>query len=75
MGKGPDKRRRRPKKQRESLTEELNRITFETLERLSASDPPTLDEPDAPVFAPLKPRPNLRSGSVAVPEPEPEENH
>jgi hypothetical protein len=37
------------------------------------SDPPVLDEPDAPVRAPLKPRPNLRSGAVAVSEPEPEE--
>ena len=31
------------------------------------------DEPDAPVRAPLKPKPNLRSGAVALPEPEPEE--
>jgi len=31
------------------------------------------DEPDTPVLAPLKPKPNLRSGAVALPEPEPEE--
>jgi hypothetical protein len=30
------------------------------------------DEPDAPVRTPLKPKPNLRSGGVALPEPEPE---
>jgi len=31
------------------------------------------DEPDTPVLAPLKPKPNLLSGAVALPEPEPEE--
>ena len=36
------------------------------------SDSPILGEPGAPVRAPLKPRPNLRSGEIAMPEPESE---
>jgi len=32
------------------------------------------DEPDAPVRAPLKPKPNLCSGAVVLPELEPEES-
>jgi hypothetical protein len=36
-----------------------------------SSDPPQiLDEPDPLVRAPLKPKPHLRSGAIALPEPE-----
>ena|SRR5271165_1358567 len=34
--------------------------------------PPILGEPDTPVRAPLKPKPHLRSGAIALLEPEPE---
>ena len=34
------------------------------------SVPPVLGEPGAPVHSPLKPRPYLRSGAVALPEPD-----
>jgi hypothetical protein len=86
MGKGRDKWRRNAKKlgKRTKEEEEIVRaIEAEVEYRLKRirkrssssppSDPPVLDEPDAPVRAPLKPRPNLRSGAVAVSEPEPEE--
>ena len=36
------------------------------------SDPPSGPSPDAPVGAPIKPRPHLNSGAVAVPQPEPD---
>ena len=36
------------------------------------SSPPTCTS-DAPVYAPLKPKPNLHSGAIALPEPEPED--
>ena len=70
MGKGRDKRRRKAKKQ--TLREEIRAIEKAVLAKLSGSDPPILGEPDAPVFAPLKPKPHLRSGAIAIPEPEPE---
>ena len=36
--------------------------------------PSASDDPDAPVYSPLKPRPHLRSGAIALPEPvEPDE--
>jgi hypothetical protein len=41
--------------------------------RLPRRDPPALDDPDAPVNAPLKPKLNLRSGAIALPEPAPED--
>jgi hypothetical protein len=34
------------------------------------SDPPVLGEPGAPILAPLKPKPSLRSGAIAAPQPE-----
>jgi hypothetical protein len=37
------------------------------------SDPPVLGEPDAPIYAPLRPKPNLRSGAIALPQPESED--
>src|ERR1035437_9329813 len=36
------------------------------------SSPPTCTS-DAPVYAPLKPKPNLHSGAIALPEPESED--
>ena len=36
------------------------------------SSPPTFTS-DAPVYAPLKPKPNLHSGAIALPEPESED--
>jgi hypothetical protein len=70
MGKGRDKRRRKVKE-----AKELDQLMFDVVARatLSASDPPALGEPDAPVNAPLEPKPNLRSGAIALPEPEPED--
>lgn len=41
--------------------------------RAGSDPPPILGEPDTPVRAPLKPKPHLRSGAIALPEPEPEE--
>lgn len=89
MGKGRDKRRRSAKKlgQRTNEEEEIVRaIESEVANRLKRigkrckrsgssppSDPPVLGEPDVSVRSSLKPRPNLRSGAVAVSEPEPEE--
>ena len=69
MGKGRDKRRRKAKKQ--TLSQEIRAIQKAVLANLSGSDP-ILGEPDAPVYAPLKPKPHLRSGAIAIPEPEPE---
>jgi len=66
MGKGRDKRRREAK--------ELNQhVLARELATLTGSNPPTLGEPDVPVCAPLKPKPNIRSGAIPVPEPEPED--
>lgn len=41
--------------------------------RAGSDPPPILGEPDTLVRAPLKPKPHLRSGAIALPEPEPEE--
>ena len=80
MGKGRDKRRRKVKKQtlREAVAHrvrvsEIRAIEKAVLAKLSGSDPPILGEPDAPVHAPVKPKPNLRSGAIALPQPEPED--
>ena|SRR6266478_5956240 len=86
MGKGRDKRRRNTKKlgrrtkEEEEIVQACEAEDAYRLKRLTKpsgsrppSDPPVLGEPDAPVRAPLKHRPNLRSGAVAVSEPEPEE--
>ncbi len=37
------------------------------------TDPPLLGDPDAPVRVPRKPKPHLRSGAMAIPPPEPED--
>ena len=71
MGKGRDKRKRKAKKQ--TLREDIRAMEKAALAKLSGSEPPILGEPDAPVHAPLKPKPNLRSGAIALPQPEPED--
>jgi hypothetical protein len=86
MGKGRGKRRRNTKrlgrrtKEEEEIVQACEAEDAYRLKRLTKrsssrppSDPPILGEPDVSVRAPLKPRPNLRSGAVAVSEPEPEE--
>ena len=70
MGKGRDKRRR--KAQKKTLREGIRAIEKAVLAKLSGGEPPILGEPDAPVHAPLKPKPNLRSGAIALPQPDPE---
>jgi hypothetical protein len=72
MGKGRDKRKREAKELNQ-LTMEVARAEAKVLATLSGSDPPSLGEPDAPVAAPLKPKPHIRSGAIAVPEPEPDD--
>jgi hypothetical protein len=74
MAKRRGKKRRNASKQSQRITGELNRLCLEPVARLLDSEPPILGEPDVPVYSPLKPRPNLRSGAIALPEPEPEEN-
>jgi hypothetical protein len=73
MGKGRDKRRRKAKKQNQRTRDEVAHAYAEALATLSGSDPPILGEPDIPVRTPLKPKPHIRSGTMAVPEPEPED--
>jgi hypothetical protein len=77
MGKGRDKRRRKAKQGNTRVRDEVARAYKAALETLPgsrpANDPPILGEPDAPVGARIKPKPNLRSGAIAIPEPEPEE--
>jgi hypothetical protein len=41
--------------------------------RAGSDPPPILGEPDSPVRAPLRPKPHLRSGAIALREPEPED--
>jgi hypothetical protein len=41
--------------------------------RAGSDPPPILGEPDSLVPAPLKPKPHLRSGAIALREPEPED--
>jgi hypothetical protein len=83
MGKGRDKRRRNAQKpwertrQEEEVVEAFEAAEFwrQMRKRSSSrapSDPPVFGEPDAPVRAPLKPSPNLRSGAIALREPESE---
>jgi hypothetical protein len=75
MGKGRDKRKGKAKEAKAKEAKELDQLMFDVLARatLSGSDPPTLGEPASPVPAPLKPKPYIRSGAIAVPEPEPED--
>jgi len=62
VGKGRDKRKRLARKQKHA---ELVRPAPAIPE-----SPPPLDDPDAVVFAGVKPRPRLGAGSVALPEPD-----
>lgn len=64
MAKGRDKRQRRAKKQAVRKTETLRKA--EPLR----GEPPPFEQPDARIYAPLKPRPNRGSGAVALVEPE-----
>jgi hypothetical protein len=70
MGKSRDKRKRKTKD-----AKELDQLMFDVFARatLSGSNPPTLGEPASSVPAPLKPKPHIRSGAIAVPEPEPDD--
>jgi hypothetical protein len=61
MGKGRDKRRRKSKGK-----EEVRIAKGEPL----SGEPLGPFDPYAPAFAPLKPKPSLRSGGIALPEPE-----
>jgi hypothetical protein len=60
MGKGRDKRRRNIKRKPEVPTAKT--------EPLGESFGPL--DPYAPIFAPLKPKPSLRSGAIALPQPD-----
>jgi len=62
MGKGRDKRKRLAKKQKHTAP-------VRPLPALPESPPP-LEDPDALVFATIKPRPHRGAGSVALPEPD-----
>ena len=56
-----------------SLNAALGMVRPESIAARAGSDPPPiLDEPDTPVRAPLKPKPHLRSGAIALLEPEQE---
>jgi hypothetical protein len=49
---------------------ELQKRTRERSAGRELSDPPVFGGPDPLVRAPLRPRPNLRSGGIAIQEPE-----
>ena len=88
MGKGNRKRKKQKQRTTEErdLVKEKVMERFERAEaerqaklppkyfaaRAGSDPPPILGEPDAPVRAPLKPKPHLRSGAIALLEPEPE---
>jgi len=66
MGKGRDKRKRKGKRRRaEKRVESPARLAEPPPDDSSSSN-----DPDAPVYAPLKPEPHLRSGTIALPEPD-----
>ena len=70
MSKGRDKRRRKAKKQSLATRAEVARAYAEAEVALRLLNPPAPEEPDASVLAPLKPKTNPRSGAVALPEPQ-----
>jgi hypothetical protein len=72
MGKGRDKRKRKAKKDQRTVHTAPAKAELGLVKARPNLDPPMLGEPDAPVPAPLKPRPHLRSGAIAISEPEPE---
>lgn len=54
--------------------ERRSRLSTKSLAARAGSDPPpTLGEPDTRVRSPLRPKPHLRSGAIALREPEPED--
>jgi hypothetical protein len=65
MGKGRDKRRRKTRGK-----EEVRAPKGEPL----SGEPFGPFDPYAAVFAPLKPKPTLRSGAIALPDPEEHEH-
>lgn len=73
MGKRRDKRKHEAEELNQLTMDEVARADAEAEATLPRRDRPALGEPDAPVNAPLKPKPNLRSGAIALPEPEPED--
>jgi len=68
MSKGRHRRRRKAKKLRGSLPANTCKPVQSAPKRV-ASERPIPDEPDARVYAPLKPKPRPRSGAIAVAEP------
>lgn len=65
--------KRRNKRQHQA--KELNQLTIDvgTHAHVEGSDPPILGEQEVPVPTQLKPKPHIRSGTIALPEPEPDE--
>jgi hypothetical protein len=61
MGKGRDKRRPKTKRKDEVHTAKAEPLGGESFGPF---------DPYAPVFAPLKPKPSLRSGAIALPQPD-----
>ena len=61
MGKGRDKRRRNTKRKDENRTAKAEPVGGESFGPF---------DPYAPVLAPLKPKPSLRSGAIALPQPD-----
>jgi len=70
MGKG--RRRRKEKKLRGSLPANTSKPVQSAPKRVT-SKPPISEEPDAKVYAPLKPKPRPRSGAIAIAEPNEED--
>ena len=69
MGSGRDKRRRLAKKDAARVLEAAKRDAARVMKVVSRlPEQPEAGDHDAMVGAPLKPRPYLRSGGVAVPE-------
>ena len=71
MGSGHDKKKRRAKREASRGLEAARRDEARALQAVRSSSPPEPDAGDleAMVGAPLKPKPHLRSGAVALPEP------
>ena len=70
MGSGRDKRKRLAKKEAAHALESAKRKTARLMRVTSPPpDQPGTDDTDATVGVPLRPRPHLRSGAVAIPEP------
>jgi hypothetical protein len=61
MAKGRDKRRRVAKRKKEAPVPQTTALP---------DDSPNADDPAALVYAPLKPKPHLSSGAIALPKPE-----